>query len=86
MPKYNFRKMFFICENKRVIQPNVLMTNAYQLKKTADNVCETRNLQQGGEHKLWQDKSKPVPVHTVEGFYLVPEALYEEVLRKWVEG
>ena len=78
--------MYFVCEDKKVISPNVHMTQAYQFKKTADQVCDDRNKAQGDVHKLWDDESKPLPKHTVEGFYLVPEALYDEILKKYVEG
>jgi len=78
--------MYFVCQDKKVISPNVHMTQAYQNKKMAEDVCADRNLKQGENHKEWQDRTKPVPVHSVEGFYLVPEALYEEVLKRWVEG
>jgi hypothetical protein len=82
MPKYRFRKMYFICDDKKIISPNVLMTHAYQFKKTADVVCQERQRPTPME---WEDKGKPVPKVTVEGFYLVPEAVYDEVLKKWVE-
>jgi hypothetical protein len=77
--------MYFVCENKRVIEANIHMTQAYQFKKTADEVCRERNARQGSTHREWDDKTKPVPVHSVQGFYLVPEALYDEILKRWVE-
>lgn len=80
-PRYKFRKMYFICENKRVISPNVGRTNAYQFKETADSVLES---QKRSFQYLWEN-SNPTKVNSVEGFYLVPEALYEEVLKKWME-
>ena len=84
MPKYRFRKMYFICENKQVIKDNVLMTNAYRKRETAEQVCKDQDAYNSRE-KLWM-KDKPEIVRSVEGFYLVPEALYEEVLRRFVEG
>lgn len=83
MAKHKFRKMYFICEDKKVIETDVHMTQAYQYKKHADQVCKERS--QRAEHYLWEDKTKPLPKHTVEGFYLVPEALYDEILKKYVE-
>lgn len=70
--------MFFVCEDKKVISPNVHMTQAYQFKTTADQVANER---QRDRVKLWENQSKPVPKQTVEGFYLVPEALYDEILK-----
>ncbi|MFD2163689.1 hypothetical protein ACFSJU_14865 [Paradesertivirga mongoliensis] len=79
MGKYKFRKMYFVCKDKQVISPDVQMTNAYQSKDTADAVCK----QQQRDYKyLWETA---ISKKTVEGFYLVPEALFEEVLKKWVE-
>lgn len=82
MAKYRFRKMYFVCEDKKVINPNVHMTQAYQYKGTADQVCKERERR---THKEWEDKTNPVPVETVEGFYLVHESLFEEILKKYVE-
>ena len=80
MKSYRFRKMYFICTDKQVISPNTHMTNAYQFLETANKVCE-QNQRHG--HKMWEDKTKPAPVDTVEGFYLVPESLFEEMLEKY---
>ncbi|WP_256013147.1 hypothetical protein [Desertivirga xinjiangensis] len=85
MPKkYRFRKMFFVCEDKKVISPDTHMTSAYQFKSTADQVCSDRTKRT--THFEWEDKTKPVRVSTVEGFYLVHESFYDEVLKKYVEG
>ena len=84
MAKYKFRKMYFICQDKKVIDPNIEFTNAYQHREYADNVCSDANKRK--THFLWEDKTKPIPVRSVEGFYLVPEKLYDEILRKHVEG
>ncbi|SDG68030.1 hypothetical protein SAMN05421827_109138 [Pedobacter terrae] len=78
--KYKFRKMFFICRDKKVIAPNVGMTQAYQLRETAEQVCKDRTT-----HMIWEDQSKPIPKESVEGFYLVPEALYNEILKSHVD-
>ncbi|WP_207425703.1 hypothetical protein [Pedobacter sp. SYSU D00535] len=82
MKRYRFRMMFFVCTDKKVISPNVHMTNAYQFRETAESVCRTR---QASHHKMWEDKTKPVQQESVEAFYLVPEALYEEILKKYVD-
>jgi len=73
MRKFRFRKMYFICENKQVIEPNVHMTNAYQYKHIADTVLS----QWDTEPKLW-DAGKPPIKYSVEGFYLVHESLFEQ--------
>jgi len=78
MKKYRFRKMFFRCIDNKVIEDNITMTNAYRQREDAQSVVESRRT-----HKMWEDKTKPVPVEKVEGFYLVHESLFEEVLKKY---
>ncbi|WP_244214370.1 hypothetical protein [Pedobacter jejuensis] len=69
--------MFFQCTNKKVIEANVRMTNAYQHREDAE-----QNIFDRAIRKEWEPKDKPVPVETVEGFYLVHESLFEEILKK----
>lgn len=78
MQKYRFRKIYFICENKRVIEPNVHATNAYQHKEHADAILSQRDT----SVKMW-DINKPPRVYSVEGFYLVHESLYEKILKEY---
>lgn len=73
--RFKFRKMYFVCENGKVIDDNILMTNAYKGREVAQGVCDSRAQQ---NHKMWDDKSKPFPKHTVEAFYLVHESLFEK--------
>lgn len=77
MAKYRFRKMYFICENNKVIEPNVGATNAYQYKKTVDDILKQRDT----TVKMW-DVGKPPKVYKVEGFYLVHESLFDEILKE----
>jgi len=78
MPKYRFRKMYFICENKRVIKPELQSTVAYQKKEQAETILS----QTDKTIKLW-DVSNAPKQYSVEGFYLVHESLFEEVLKDW---
>jgi hypothetical protein len=78
MPKYCFRKMYFICENKRVISPDVQRTNAFQHKEIADAILSQKDT----SVKMW-DVNKPPKVFTVEGFYLVHESLFDEILKEY---
>lgn len=73
---YKVRKMSFICEDGRVIAPNVHMTNAYQFREIAETVCKQK--QPTGKY-TWQE-GKPIPKVTVEDFYLVHASLFNEVL------
>jgi len=77
MAKHRFRKMYFICENKKVIQPEVWATSAHQYKDKAQAVLD----QIDKTPKLW-NVNKP-PVHySLEGFYLVHESLFDEILKE----
>ncbi|RZJ83792.1 MAG: hypothetical protein EOO20_22155 [Chryseobacterium sp.] len=73
--RFKFRKMYFVCEDGKVIEDNIAMTNAYKDREVAQTVCDSRTQQ---NHKMWDDKTKPFPKHTVEGFYLVHESLFEK--------
>ncbi|MDB4921813.1 MAG: hypothetical protein JWQ54_3796 [Mucilaginibacter sp.] len=77
MPKYRFRKMYFICENKQVIQPNIWATTAHQHKDKADDVLANMDK----SVKMW-DVNKPPITHSVEGFYLVHERLFDAILKE----
>ena len=81
--KYRFRKMYFLCQNKKVISPNVSFTNAYQFKEYAEQILNEKVVRD--YHYMFEDSSIPLPKETVEGFYLVPEALFELILKDWVE-
>jgi hypothetical protein len=61
--------MYFICENKQVIKPEVQRTNAYQHKKHADEILA----QMDKSVKNWR-VGKPPITYSVEGFYLVHES------------
>lgn len=76
MRKYRFRKMYFICENKQVIQPNVWATTAHQYRDKAQAVFD----QKDKTVKQWQANQPPIH-HSLEGFYLVHESLFDEVLK-----
>lgn len=82
MAKYKFRKMYFVCKNKQVISANVQSTNAYQSKEHAEVI---RQQWQPASRMEWMSKDEPLPKYTVEGFYLVPEALYNEILKEHTE-
>lgn len=77
MAKYCFRKMYFICENKRVIALNVETTTAHQHKDKALRILAQKDT----AVKMW-DVNKPPRVYTVEGFYLVHESLFDALLKE----
>lgn len=80
MKKYSFRKMYFQCADKKVIDPGIQFTNAYQYREPAVSNLETRT-----SHYMWEDETKPLPIRTVEGFYLVHESLFDEILKPFAK-
>jgi hypothetical protein len=77
MKKYKVRKMYFICRDKQVISPDVGITNAYQHKNTAATVCKQRQDHYKDTNFAWM-KNQPIPVYSVEGFYLVHEDIFKQ--------
>jgi hypothetical protein len=77
MAKYRFRKMYFICENKRVVAPNVHTATAHQYKDKAGEILAQRP----PGTMLW-NVNKPPKVYTLEGFCLVHESLFDELLKE----
>lgn len=78
--KYRFRKMFFICYDNRVIADEYEFTNAYKRKEYVDKIAHVK--QEDIKYpKLWE-KDKHKPKVSVEGFYLVHESLFDELLSK----
>jgi hypothetical protein len=78
-------QIYFQCSNKQVLPDGIQFTNAYRDREYAQSNLDAKQLNNVG-HYMWEDKDIPKPVYTVEGFYLVPEALYDEILKKHVEG
>ncbi|ADY51460.1 hypothetical protein Pedsa_0888 [Pseudopedobacter saltans DSM 12145] len=78
--KYRFRKIYFQCEDNRVINPSYQFTTAFQHREYAE-----KNLKDSTRSHLyiWEDQNKPIPKRSVEGFYLVHESLFEEILKKY---
>lgn len=67
--------MYFVCEDGRVNENSTTMTQAYNEKEVAERVCENRRQQ---NHQMWDDKTKSFPTHTVEGFHLFHESLFDQ--------
>jgi hypothetical protein len=55
-------------------------TNAYKNKEYAESNLESRTT-----HMMWENKNIPLPKRTVEGFYLVHESLFDEILKKYTD-
>ena len=78
--KYRFRKVYFVCENKSVFG-DYSTVNCF---KDGDHAKEQEVFKQkkaNEEANLEWQKGKPAPVFKTEGFYLVHESLYDELLK-----
>lgn len=76
--KYRFRKVYFVCRDKEVVPANARDTIAY--KWESDAVQDAEN--QTASYAPYADKNRfwKAPDFTVQGFYLVHESLYDEVI------
>lgn len=80
MPKkYRFRKVYFICIDKQVIKPSDRVETFYKFR--ADAEAEANN--QLSNYRPYQinNPSYKLPNIGAEGFFLVHESLYEEILK-----
>jgi hypothetical protein len=77
MRKYRFRKMYFICENNRIIADNVWSVDAHQHRDKAEIILAQKDV----SIKMWE-ANKPPKRYKVEGFYLVHESLFDLILKE----
>lgn len=77
--KYRFRKMFFKCYDNRVIEDCYEMTNAFRRREYILRLLKANDMGEG--HRYLWEKDKYKPKVTVEGFYLVHESLFDEILK-----
>jgi hypothetical protein len=82
MPKYRFRKVYFICEKNRIFPNNYEMVSSYRQMANALSVCSHQQRDAIIEAKKDYNKSRDIPLYKVEGFYLVHESLFDELLKK----
>jgi hypothetical protein len=80
--KYKFRKLYFQCTNKRINIDEFEFTQAYKRREYAQSNLDSKKRDTRYE---WEKDKSPLPAQTVEAFYLVPAALYDQVLKQWVE-
>lgn len=78
--KYRFRKVYFQTSDNKVLSDGIQFTKAYRDKKYAQSNLDSRDF-----HYMWEDKNIPVPVHRVEGFYLVHESLFNTILKPFAK-
>jgi len=64
--------MYFHCTDGKVIEENVDMTWAYRKRESAESTINNSET-----HMIWENKTKPKPKRTVEGFYLIHESLFD---------
>jgi hypothetical protein len=84
MPKYRFRKAYFICRDNQIFSEFEMVT----CYKRLEYVSEVRNNQQRAlitdSVKMW-NTGKPIATLKVEGFYLVHESLFDEILKEYIK-
>jgi len=69
--------MYFVCKDNQVISPDVGRTNCWQHRKDAETI-EKQNTRTNVFQ--WEKRTTP-PVYKTEGFYLVHESLYEDIIK-----
>jgi len=74
--RYKFRKLYFKCYDGAPIAPGTQFTDAYQFYDDAKARVDTRT-----DLYEWERKLGPLPVQSAQGFWLVHERLYEEILK-----
>ncbi|MBD1364425.1 hypothetical protein IDJ77_11455 [Mucilaginibacter sp. ZT4R22] len=82
MPKkYRFRKVYFVCRNNQVYSSSARTEPSFLFKKDAEQLKKTHE----DEYKPYVINSPSFvpPPFTVEGFYLVHESLYNELLKQF---
>lgn len=72
--------MFFNCYDKIVIEECYEMTNAYRRREYAE-VISKGMIERENNPCLWEKDKAPRKVST-EGFYLVHESLFDELLKE----
>ena len=76
--------MYFQCTNNRVIEEQYEMTNAFRRREYIEGILKANDM--GENHRYLWEKNTIKPKESVEGFYLVHESLFEEVLSQYVKG
>lgn len=78
--KYRFRKVYFVCQDKKVFSSSTKVAPSFLFKEDAEHVRKI------DENELFPYKSSnphwKSPVFTIEAFYLVHESLYKELLEE----
>lgn len=75
--------MFFNCYDKQVIEECFEMTNAFRRREYAEVIAKGQRERES--HKMLWEKNDPIRKVSVEGFYLVHESLFEEILEKFAK-
>lgn len=81
--KYRFRKIFFNCHDNKVIEECYEMTNAFRRREYAESIAKGQ-IERENNPLLWE-RDRPRRKISVEGFYLVHESLFEEILKKYTK-
>jgi len=81
--KYRFRKVYFIVPDNSVFGKGYELVNCYRKEQHVKKICVQQQRIANDEATKWWAKSQKIPILKVEGFYLVHESLFEEILEMW---
>jgi len=82
MPKrYRFRKVYFICEENQIFA-DYKFINCYKDLDYVNSVCMANQRMLIEDANKLYNKGQKIRVLKVEGFYLVHESLFQELLKK----
>ena len=78
--KYRFRKVYFNCYDNKAMEEEYEMTNVFRRREYALSIAKGQRERENNKY-LWE-KDKPIRKVSTEGFYLVHESLFDELLRE----
>ncbi|MBD1364396.1 hypothetical protein IDJ77_11305 [Mucilaginibacter sp. ZT4R22] len=82
--KRRFRKVWFVCCDNSVMS-EYKCVNAFSTQEHALQQEALRNRQEmDNATKMW-NQGKERRVHKAQGFYLVHESLFDEILKAWAK-
>lgn len=78
--KYRFRLVFFNCFDNKAIDEQYEMTNTFTRRDYAESIARGQREREKNPN-MWE-KGRRVRKVSTEGFYLVHESLFNELLEK----
>ena len=78
--KYRFRLVFFNCFDNKAVDEQFDITNAFTRRDYAEKIATTQRERENNPY-MWE-KGRHIRKVSTEGFYLVHESLFDELLAK----